>query len=109
MMSNLEFTYIGKNNSLKGEFLFKNETKIAGKIEGIIKVENESKITLEIGSFVLGTIEAHHIDIYGDFEGELTSSGLVSIFPTANVYGKIKAHAIEVLPGANLNMIGHTE
>lgn len=108
MLNNLDFTFIGKNCSLKGDLIFRNETKIAGMIIGNIILENDQKLTLEIGSVVVGNIKGSNIEIYGSFEGEIESNGVVMVFPTGNVEGKVMAKSIEVLPGANLNIIGHT-
>lgn len=109
MIQNLDFTFIGKNSKLKGDFVFQNETKLTGDLEGTIDILDRAKLTLEIGSKTIGIIKCFDIDIYGIFEGEIISKGHVSIFPTADVNGKIMAQSLEVLPGANLNMVGHAE
>jgi cytoskeletal protein CcmA (bactofilin family) len=108
MINNLDFTFIGKNSNLKGDFIFNSNTKIAGTIVGNLFLKNEATLTLEIGSTLNGVIKGHHIEIYGSFNGEIESTGTIIIYPTGNVEGKILAKSIEVLPGANLNIIGHT-
>lgn len=108
MITNLDFTFIGKNSLLKGDFTFSSDTKISGRIEGNVTVLNNAKLTLEIGSYFIGNLSADQIEIYGNFYGEISSTGNLVIFPTGNVEGKVMAKSIEVLPGANLNISGHT-
>lgn len=109
MIKNQEFTYIGKTSDLSGTFTFSGPTHLQGKVKGDIVVENNSKIILEIGSFTEGTLQCFDIDIYGEFIGNIKSEGRVTIYPTATVEGKIITKMLEILPGATVNMSGHTE
>jgi cytoskeletal protein CcmA (bactofilin family) len=109
MIENQEFTYIGKTSNLIGTFIFSGTTHLQGKLNGTIEIENSAKIILEIGSITEGNLNCYDIDIYGEFSGEIKSKGLVTIYPTACINGKIIARAIEILPGAVVNINGHTE
>lgn len=109
MIQNQEFTYIGKSTSLTGSFKFLGPTHLQGHLNGEIQVENNSKLVLEIGSVTEGTLHCFDLDIYGDFFGEIKSSGRVTIYPTAYFEGKIISKSLEILPGAIVNMNGHTE
>ena len=66
-------------------------------------------MVLEIGSYTEGTLHCFDLDIYGEFVGEIKSVGLVTLYPTAFFEGKILSKSLEILPGAILNMSGHTE
>ena len=107
MIKNLDFTFIGKNSNLKGDFIFSNDTKIAGSIEGKITMNSNAKLTIEIGSNINGIIEGFDIEVYGEFNGDIISKGKVVIFPTGCIEGKIVAKGLEVFPGAILNIAGH--
>lgn len=109
MIENQEFTYIGKATSLNGKFEFNGSTHLQGYLSGDIVVGNNSKLVLEISSKTLAHIKCVDLDIYGEFEGEIRSSGRVTIYPTAIVEGVIISKAIEILPGATVNINGHTE
>jgi cytoskeletal protein CcmA (bactofilin family) len=74
-----------------------------------IEIENFAKIILEIGSMTEGNLNCFDVDIYGEFSGEIKSRGLVTIYPTAVINGKIIAKAMEILPGAVVNINGHTD
>lgn len=109
MIQNQTFTTIGKSTVLNGNFNFVGTTHLLGKIEGIITVAAPSKIVLEIGSVTEATLNCYDLEIYGEFTGEIKSEGLVTLYPTAVVNGKIIAKSLEILPGAVVNMNAHTE
>ena len=108
MIQNQEFTYIGKRNSLKGDFEFIDQTHIAGIVVGNITVKNSHKLTLEIGSNINSVTKCFDLDVYGTFSGEIHSEGCVTFFPSAHFEGKIVAQHIEIFPGAIINMQGQT-
>ena len=109
MIQNQEFTYIGKSTKLDGAFKFQGPTHLQGIITGDIVVENGAIIVLEIGSLTQGTLECFDLDLYGEFSGEIKSRGRVTIYPTAIFEGKLISKSLEILPGAIVNMSGHTE
>ena len=109
MIQNQEFTYIGKASNLTGSFKFNGPTHLQGHLQGDIIVENFAKMILEIGSYTEGTLQCFDLDIYGEFIGDIRSNGRVTIYPTAFFEGKIVAKSLEILPGAVVNMNGHTE
>lgn len=108
MIKNQEFTYIGKSTTLAGTFKFSGPTHFQGQLQGDITI-NAGKLVLEIGSYTEGSLHCFDLDIYGEFKGEINSKGRVTIYPTAFFEGKILAHSLEILPGAIINMNGHTE
>lgn len=109
MIQNQTFTTIGKQTVLAGSFTFVGTTHLLGKITGEITVLAPSKIVLEIGSYTEATLLCADLEIYGEFTGEIKSSGNVTLYPTAIVNGKIMAKSLEILPGAVVNINGHTE
>lgn len=109
MIQNQEFTYIGKTTSLSGTFKFSGPTHLQGHLNGDITILNNARLVLEINSHTEGTLECADLDVYGHFTGEIHSSGKVTVYPTAIIDGKIVSRSIEILPGAVVNMNGHTE
>lgn len=109
MIQNQEFTYIGKTTSISGTFKFSGPTHLQGQLNGEITVLNSAKLVLEIGSHTEANLQCADLDIYGHFSGDIQSSGKVTIYPTAVVEGKIISRSLEILPGAVINMNGHTE
>ncbi len=95
--------------SITGNFIFKGPTHLQGMIQGEIEVQNSAKLVLEIGSSTEGSLVCFDLDIYGEFVGDIKSQGHVTIYPTAYFEGKIICKSLEILPGAVVNMIGHTE
>ena len=94
---------------MHGNFHFVGTTHILGTLSGDIKVDGRAKLVLEIGSVTSANLNCADLEIYGEFTGEIKSSGNVTLFPTAVVNGKILAKSMEILPGAVVNISGHTE
>lgn len=109
MIHTQTFTTIGKSTSLKGNFNFVGTTHLLGTLTGEITMEGNAKIILEIGSHTDGILQCSDVEIYGEFTGEIRSTGIVTFYPTAVVSGKIIAKSMEILPGAVINISGHTE
>jgi len=109
MIQNQTFTTIGKTTVLKGNFNFVGTTHLLGNLSGEVSVEGRSKLVLEIGSVTDAVLTCYDLEIYGEFTGEIKASGNVTLYPTAVVNGKIIAKSLEILPGAIVNINGHTE
>lgn len=109
MIYNQMYSSIGKETVLSGNFNFRGSTHLLGKLSGEIKMIDHSKLILEIGSETNAIIDCHDAEIYGEFSGEIKASGNVTLYPTAIFTGKVIAKSLEILPGAIVNMSGHTE
>lgn len=107
MIQNQTYTTIGKSTALAGDFNFVGTTHLLGKLTG--NVTATAKIILEIGSVTEANFTCGDLEIYGEFTGEIKSTGIVTLYPTAVVNGKIIAKSMEILPGAVVNMNAHTE
>jgi cytoskeletal protein CcmA (bactofilin family) len=109
MIQNQTFTTIGKTTVLSGKFNFVGTTHLLGNLTGEVNVEGRSKLVLEIGSMTDAVLTCYDLEIYGEFTGEIKATGNVTLYPTAVVNGKIIAKSLEILPGAVVNINGHTE
>jgi cytoskeletal protein CcmA (bactofilin family) len=109
MIQNQEFTYVGNSTEINGHLIFHGTTHVKGRLLGTISVLNSANLILEIGSFTSGILTCFDLDLYGEFIGDINSSGKVTIYPTAYFEGKIIAKKIEILPGAIVNMTAHAE
>jgi cytoskeletal protein CcmA (bactofilin family) len=108
MILNQTFSSLGKATDLSGNFHFQGQTHLLGKLKGEIII-TQAKLVLEIGSITEATINCDDADIYGEYTGEIKASGKIVLYPTAIVNGKIIAKSLEILPGAVVNINGHTE
>jgi cytoskeletal protein CcmA (bactofilin family) len=108
MIQNQTFSSLGKATTLEGKFTFNGQTHLLGKLNGEITI-TEAKLVLEIGSITEATIKCADAEIYGEFTGDIHASGNIVLYPTAVVNGKIIARSLEILPGAVVNINGHTE
>jgi cytoskeletal protein CcmA (bactofilin family) len=102
----LDFNYnvIGGNSFIKGDLTLCGHTIITSHIEGSIEIKDQGKLILERGSKIQGKVQAFDLDIYGEVQGDIESSGLVSIRSSALVSGSIKCARLVVYPGAKVEM-----
>jgi cytoskeletal protein CcmA (bactofilin family) len=105
-----EFKYniLGANSKIVGDLVLSGDAIITSRIEGSIKVIGEGRLILERGSFVEGKIEAHNVEIFGTVNGEIRSSGTVSVRASAKIYGSLESKKLVVYPGALVEMDIHT-
>jgi cytoskeletal protein CcmA (bactofilin family) len=107
-IQNRDYCFIGKKTHLTGEFRFYGITHVYGKLEGNIEMQQESELSIRPDGVVLGAITCHNIDIHGTVEGIIRSTGKVTIFSGAQVYGEINSAQLVIHPGATLDTDAHT-
>lgn len=109
MIQNQTFTTLGKKSNFIGTLTLTGPTHLLGQFNGELHIEGPSKLVLEIGSVTEANIYCDQLEIYGEFNGQIKATGIVTVYPTANVTGKIIARSMEILSGAQVNINGHTE
>ena len=73
-------------------------------IEGNI-TDNAQMLIINESTAIKGDIKAHHLKIYGQIEGNIQSSGTVTIYSGAAVQGKINSKELIIHPGAKVKMV----
>lgn len=104
----LNFSLLGKETSLEGEFTFSGDTIINCKLKGNLTVINDGKITFERDSHFEGNIFCGDIEVFGYISGTINADGTLSVRSSASVSGQINAKKMSIFPGASLNIEGHT-
>ncbi len=107
-LASQNFSYFAKSSTLIGSFEMSGPTHIASKIEGELFMLNSATLYIERSGNFLGKINCHNLEIYGEFEGTIISSGKVIIYPSAQITGEIQCKNILIMPGSNVNFTGHT-
>lgn len=107
-IKNQDFSFLGKGSTLCGEFVLGGTTHLQSKVEGKITMSNDSNLVIEFDAVVKGELNGSNIEIYGQFEGNINSTGKVIIYPPAKVRGNIQAKSLEIHPGAQVNFDAHT-
>lgn len=102
------FSHFGKGISIEGELKLEGIVRISSLIKGRLIHKSKDTMTLESSGEIHGEVECHNFDIYGTFEGRISSKGTVSIYPSAKVSGEILCHSISIYPGADVNINGQT-
>lgn len=103
-----DFSFMGKNSKINGELYMKGTTHIACQVEGNIYMQENSELTLDHESVIKGEVHCHNLEVHGDVQGQIISTGLVTFHPTSHFSGKVSAQRLIIKPGADLNMDGHT-
>jgi cytoskeletal protein CcmA (bactofilin family) len=101
-----DFNYnvLGSRSSFNGDIILSGDTILNARVEGSIEIKDNGKLILERGSYVKGKIRATMLEIFGEVEGDIECSGLVSIRSSAHVQGRIKSGRLVIYPGAIVEM-----
>ncbi len=106
-----QFNYnvLGVKSRIIGDLILSGDAIITSSVEGSIEVVENGKLILERGSFIKGKIKAIDLEIFGQVEGEIECSGLVSIRSSAHVTGSIKSARLVIYPGAIVEMTANSQ
>lgn len=100
----LDFTHIGHNAVLKGDFCLQGQVRISGTIEGNIILTEQSELTIDTLGLVKGSIQGPQIIIFGTFVGDIKSTGTVLLKAGCYCSGTIIAKSMNIQSGANCNV-----
>ncbi len=100
----IDYHSIGPGLSIVGDLSIKGETLLFGSLEGNVLVLDDSPFVLEDTGKIRGNFEGADFIIRGEFEGNISSRGKVSLLSSAKVTGKIESKSLEVAPGAQLSL-----
>ncbi len=107
-LQNLQYTYLGKGSDIKGDLTLYGTTHLGSHILGNIVMKDLADIIIEISGSLEGQIRCHNLEIFGKLKGSIISSGKITIHPSAEVSGEIKAKNLVIHPGSTVNCEGHT-
>ncbi len=103
------YNILGVKSQVIGDLILSGDAIITSSVEGSIEVRDHGKLILERGSFIKGKIKAIDLEIFGQVEGEIECSGLVSVRSSANVVGTIKSARLVIYPGAIVEMTADSQ
>ena len=103
-----DFSFFGKDSKLNGEFCLAGTTHIAAELEGNLYMENNAPLYIDRSGSFKGNIECHDIEVHGQIDGSIKSTGKIVVHPSAHIEGKITSKHLIIFPGANINVDGHT-
>jgi len=103
------YNVLGHKSQVIGDLILSGDSIITASVEGSIEVKVSGKLILERGSFVRGKIKAIDLEIFGQVEGDIECSGLVSIRSSAHVTGSIKSARLVIYPGAVVEMTANSQ
>lgn len=106
---NLNFTFIGNHTNIQGDLSFQGNVVINGSIKGSLQMGPSSQLIIESSAHIEGDIFAHDIEVSGEVNGRIESSGTVIVKSSAIISGSLNAVQFKIAPGAILNIQGNTQ
>lgn len=103
------YNVLGVRSKVVGDLIVSGDTIITSSIVGSIEMIDSGKLVLERGSKVKGRIKAIDLEIFGEVDGDIECSGLVSIRSSAHVSGSIKSARLVIYPGAVVEMTADSQ
>ncbi len=103
-----DFNFLSPESSIKGDIFLSGKSKINCRIEGEIRVQDQSEIFIGPKGSVRGNIYCHDLKISGSFDGKVHATGKVIIFSQAKIRGEIISSNLVIHPGAFIEIKGHT-
>ena len=103
-----DYSFLSKGSQLKGEIRLKGISRLACSLEGELFMDDQKTLTIESSGVVKGSLHCHDLEVHGQVEGEINSSGKVTLFPSARVKLHVKAKNLIIYPGAVVNMTAQT-
>lgn len=107
-LQNQQFSILGAECKLIGEFQLTGIVKLAAHMEGQLTMGPQGQLTIEREGRFQGQIHCQDIEVFGEFEGNLYSTGRVILQSSARVQGRIETQNLIIYPGAKVNIDGHT-
>ena len=91
---------IGHGVQINGEIKKADEVQIDGDADVTMKTDN-----LVVGATgdCKGTIETHNADVWGNFDGDITASGTLTIQEQGKVSGKIEYQNLQIKLGGKIS------
>ena len=102
------YTLLAQDSSLEGVFHLQGQTYISGEVKGDVFMKEDSPLTINLKGKVNGLIQCHDLEVFGQINGEIKSSGKVTLYASAKVSGQVLAENLKIYPGAILNVVGKT-
>ena len=92
---------VGKSLVVKGELSGNEALVVEGDVEGSITLHGQ-RLTVRPNGRIRGSIEARHVILHGQVEGDIQASDRVELFRTASLTGAICTSRISIEEGAFL-------
>lgn len=104
----LSYSNIGPGCELEGQFNFSGDCIISGKLKGDVFVEGAGKLTIEREGVVEGSLYANDVEVFGEVNGNIKTTGTLTARSGSRIAGSINAKNLCIYPGALINIQGKT-
>lgn len=94
-------TYLGKNLTIKGSIIGRDDVQVFGRQTGRIQIEGN--LDIRESAAIEGNISARSIEVGGTVDGDLVAGSKLQIQRTGKVKGNINTSALTLKEGAVFN------
>jgi len=92
---------LGPRDSLVGKLTYDGDLRVAGKLEGEVKVSGD--VNVDDGATVNASLEGKDVSVRGTVNGNVTAKGKLTLTGGGSVHGDVKVARLTVEDGATLN------
>ena len=92
------FSVIDRHSAFDGTFRSNRDLRIDGEVKGTI--ECQGTLFVAEGAVVSARVDAEHVTVAGDLNGEILCRGRLQMLPSGRVRGKIATETLVIAEGA---------
>lgn len=92
------FSVIDRHSAFDGTFRSDRDLRIDGEVKGTI--ECQGTLFVAEGAVVSARVDAEHVTVAGDLNGEILCRGRLQMLPSGRVRGKIATETLVIAEGA---------
>ena len=97
-------TLIAAGTEIRGDIQFKGRLHVDGVVEGAIRGDGaQAMLTLSEHARITGEVQAPHIVINGEVNGDVTAADRLELASNARVEGNVYYKVLEMSAGARIN------
>jgi cytoskeletal protein CcmA (bactofilin family) len=97
-------TLIAAGTEIRGDIQFKGRLHVDGVVEGAIRGDGaQAMLTLSEHARITGEVQAPHIVINGEVNGDITAADRLELASNARVEGNVYYKVLEMSAGARIN------
>ncbi|MDI3340181.1 MAG: polymer-forming cytoskeletal protein [Sphaerobacter sp.] len=92
------YSLIDRHSSVEGTFTSERDLRIEGQLRGTLRTQG--LVYIAEGADVDATVEAAHITVAGNLQGQITCRGKLQIMPTGRVRATVRTETLVINEGA---------
>jgi cytoskeletal protein CcmA (bactofilin family) len=92
-------TYINSTTEIQGNLNVEGNLRVDGSVYGLVHVKGDMELA-QTGLIEGAELKARNLMIHGTVKARIVAEGRLTLGKTARLEGDVKAHSLEIEPGA---------